>query len=548
MRITARIVALAAAALLGSTCAQAQVTYTITPGTQLLPDNGCTVDGVGGNGAGGVTNTISVTDSGTITDVNFRVGITHTWRGDIQMAITYTPMAGAESARVIVINAHGNDPNSDNYFATLDQDTANGLCSVGANCGTGNAVCAAAPGPTCQPDNTIDGAAFVGATAPGVFTFYTCDRASQDVGTIDSLSAIVSGVGGAPGVLSISPTTVPFGNQQVGTTSAAQTVTLSNTGASPLTVSTLTAAAAPFTLSGGTCSPVPITIANGASCTLTYTFSPTVAGAANQTLTVDAGAAGNGTIGLSGTGTTAPPGVLTINPASLNFGTVAVGATSAAQTVTLGNTGPSPLTVTTLTAAAAPFAATGGSCTPVPITIANGASCTLTYTFTPAASGAANQTLTVDAGAAGNGTIGLSGTGGSGVVGVLNATVSFGNQTVGGVSQQALTITNTGSGPISVTGLSAVAAPFSQIAGGTCGKVPFTVAAGGSCTVLYRFSPTAGGTFTQPVTVTADVGTAAATLTGTGVVAIPLPVGGWSTWLLLALVGVGAGWTLLRRQ
>lgn len=243
-----------------------------------------------------------------------------------------------------------------------------------------------------------------------------------------------------------------------------------------------------------------------------------------------------------------PPGVLTISPTAVDFGTVGIGSTSAAQTVTLGNSGAGALSVTTLSAAAAPFAITGGTCGATPIAIAAGANCTLTYTFTPAAAGAATQTLNVDAGAAGSGTIALSGAGGAGVIGVLSANVTFGSATVGSSTQRPLTITNTGDGPLQVTALSAVVAPFAQVAGGTCGAVPFTVAAGTSCTVLFSYSPAAAGSSSQVVTVTADVGTASATLTGTGVVPIALPVSGWlASSLLLLLLGMG-GFVALRRQ
>lgn len=245
--------------------------------------------------------------------------------------------------------------------------------------------------------------------------------------------------------------------------------------------------------------------------------------------------------------TIAPPGVLTATPGSFDFGNVVIGVTSPVTTITLGNTGGSPLTITALTLANAPFALTGGTCGPLPIVISTAGSCTLTYTFTPAAAGGFSQNFVADAGAGGTANYTLNGTGGQGVVGVLSANLNFGSQNVGANGQQVLTITNTGSGPISVTGLSAVAAPFSQVAGGTCGALPFTLNAGASCTVLYRFSPSAAGLYTQVVTVTADVGTVDVTLTGRGILAIALPLGGTASWLLLGLVIAGSLVVLRRR-
>jgi hypothetical protein len=163
------------------------------------------------------------------------------------------------------------------------------------------------------------------------------------------------------------------------------------------------------------------------------------------------------------------------------------------------------------------------------------------YNFSPTVSGPANQNLTVTSDV-GNGAIGLSGVGGMGVVGVLSGTVNFGGQVVGSSSQLALTILNTGDGPLQVTAISAASAPFAEVPGGTCGAVPFPLAAGASCTVLYSFSPVAPGPYSQLITITADVGTATATLNGEGLAgaAAPVTIDTMSNWsLLLMLVALG---------
>jgi uncharacterized repeat protein (TIGR01451 family) len=321
--------------------------------------------------------------------------------------------------------------------------------------------------------------------------------------------------------------------------STVYTIVASNAGPSAVTGATVadTAPAACTSFNwtcvgagGGTCTAAgsgnlsnSVNLPAGASVTYTATcaISAAATGSLVNTATVSSAvtdpAPGNNS--ATDSNTLVLPGALSISPSALAFGSVSVGATSPAQTVTLSNSGASPLTVSTLTAAAAPFARTGGSCTAVPIVIAAGASCTLQYSFSPTAAAAATQTLTIDAGAAGSGTLALGGSGGVGVVGVLNASIGFGSQLVGSGAQQALTITNTGGGALQLTGLSAVTAPFSQIAGGTCGALPFSLAAGASCTVFYRFQPTTLGSFNQPVTVTANVGTATASLLGTAFVA-----------------------------
>lgn len=320
----------------------------------------------------------------------------------------------------------------------------------------------------------------------------------------------------AQGILSIAPTSVDFGNVAVGATSAVQTVTLSNTGNVSLTVDPLTAAAAPFARSGGTCSATPIALAAGASCTLTYTFSPTAAGVANQVLTVTSSGTGSGTIALTGVGV---QGNLTITPAAVNFGSVNVGVTTAEQTVTLSNTGNASLDVTALNAAAAPFArtVTGTCAATLPITLAAGANCTLTYTFAPTATGPASQNLTVTANAPGSGAIALSGNGVSAEFSVSPNPAAFGNQLVGTTSPDlTVTLANTGTGPLDVTALPAPAAPFAR-SGGTCAAVPFTLAPTTNCTVTYTFSPTAPGAASTNVAIaTTPGGTSTLVLSGTG--------------------------------
>lgn len=108
----------------------------------------------------------------------------------------------------------------------------------------------------------------------------------------------------ASSVASVSPTSLSFGQQVVGTTSAAQTVTVTNTGTANLNV-TGVAASAQFTVASDNCvtsSP----IAPGASCTDTVAFAPTALGPATGTWTItddNGGVAGSTQqVQLSGTG------------------------------------------------------------------------------------------------------------------------------------------------------------------------------------------------------------------------------------------------------
>ena len=57
---------------------------------------------------------------------------------------------------------------------------------------------------------------------------------------------------------------------------------------------------------------------------------------------------------------------------------------------------------------------------------------------------------------------------------------------------QSITITNSGSGSLTVTGL-LFSGAFAAVSGGSCPSLPMTLAAGGSCTQSIAFTPTASG-------------------------------------------------------
>lgn len=181
----------------------------------------------------------------------------------------------------------------------------------------------------------------------------------------------------------------------------------------------------------------------------------------------------------------------------LAFGAVAVGSTSAARDLSVGNSGNSPLTINAIQAATAPFVRVGGgSCgNLLPIVVQPGASCTLRYTFSPAGVGAAGQTIAFTSNdPSGPKTASLSG---SGVVAQLTITPGdlFVGSTVVGVptSPAVLTLSNASAAALTVQSIGSPAAPFSSVAGGTCLAPPFALAPGQSCTHRYVYAPTTSG-------------------------------------------------------
>jgi len=206
-----------------------------------------------------------------------------------------------------------------------------------------------------------------------------------------------TGTGTGPGV-SLSPTSVTFGSQAVGTTSAAQPVTLNNTGGAMLTISSISITG---TNSGdfaqtNNCG---TSVAAGATCTINVTFTPTAPGTRAGTLTIADNASGSPhTAGLTGTG--AGPGV-SLSPPSVTFASQAVGTTSAAQPVTLSNTGGATLTISGISITgtnSGDFAQTNNCGT----SVAAGATCTINVTYTPTATGTRTGTLTIADNASGS--------------------------------------------------------------------------------------------------------------------------------------------------
>jgi hypothetical protein len=109
---------------------------------------------------------------------------------------------------------------------------------------------------------------------------------------------VFAAAGGTSASVSASPTALTFGSTTVGATSAAQSVTVQNTGSAAASVSSV-AANGDF-LQTNTCGS---SIAAGASCTVSVTFHPTAAGTRTGSVTVASNATNSPTtVSLSGTG------------------------------------------------------------------------------------------------------------------------------------------------------------------------------------------------------------------------------------------------------
>ncbi len=366
-------------------------------------------------------------------------------------------------------------------------------------------------------------------------------------GTWPTPNYIYPGGGGHAGGLSGSPGSLSFAARQVGTTSPAQAVTITNraTTAAPIGSVTVTGDYAQTNNCGSS-------LAAGATCTVNVTFRPTATGTRTGTLTV----AGNDpnsplTVGLSGSGTSSttnlalgatmtasssnggfPPGNANDDNTSsywesnsnafpqwlqADLGTAqSVGSVAlklpppaawATRTQTLSIQGSTDGTTwTTLKASAGhTFDPGTGNSVAIPLTGSSARYVRINFTANtgwPAAQvsefqifpGGGNPTPTV-------------------ALAASPASLTFAARTVGGTSPaQAVTVTNTGTGSAT---LGAVATTGDYAQTRTCGT---TLAAGASCTVDVTFTPTATGTRTGTLSVASNDpnGPLTVALTGTG--------------------------------
>jgi len=189
-----------------------------------------------------------------------------------------------------------------------------------------------------------------------------------------------------PTTVTLSKTSLSFGDEAVDTTSEVKTVSLANTGSATLAITGITITLGTnFTIFNSTCRS---TLAAGKTCKVNVRFTPTQIGALTDTLSfTDNGVGSPQTVLLSGTGVAQA----TLTPSSYTFPKRKVGTTSAAKKFTLKNNLPTTLTGISYSASA-PFAVSASTCGAA---LDSGKSCTISVTFSPASEETFTGTLTV---------------------------------------------------------------------------------------------------------------------------------------------------------
>ncbi len=305
-----------------------------------------------------------------------------------------------------------------------------------------------------------------------------------------------------PTSATLSPSTLTFANQAVNTVSNSQSVTVTNTGTITLTMSSI-AVSQNFTQQNDCTQP----LAPGGTCSIQVSFAPSTAGALQGSLTVFANVpTGQVTASLSGTGL--PAGNVVLLPTSLAFGSSLIGTPTAAQNLTISNTGGVSVNLQTPTTTG-DFPITANTCG---ASLAPNSGCTVSIIFNPTAAGGRAGVFTISDDA-GTQTAQLSGNGQAPATAVLSGTsLNFSQpQTVGTKSSpQQITLTN--NGDISLTDITiAVTGDFP--AQNNCGSFLIGHA---SCAISVTFVPTIVGPESGTLTVTTQFGSQNVALSGTG--------------------------------
>ena len=333
-----------------------------------------------------------------------------------------------------------------------------------------------------------------------------------------------------------SPTAVSFGSSNVGTTSATQTVTVTNLGGIKLRLTGITSSSTEFqVVSGGTCTASTTTgsllVESSNSCTINLAFTPSATGARSATLTIKGQATNNsGTVvttpavtdkvvTLSGTGQAVPTAQLGVSPGSLTFAQTIVGQQTATQTVTVSNSGNAAMTISAITLGgshAGDFVKSGTCSTSS--SVAAGSSCTVSVAFAPTATGTRTGSLTLTTNAANNAgtaTVSLSGSASAAPVPVvaLSTTSLTMDQTLQNTTSAAKTVTlsNTGTGALTITSIASSLPQF----GVTSNCAP-SLAAGASCTFSVTFTPTAVQSYSGTIDIVSNASTSPNQISVTG--------------------------------
>jgi hypothetical protein len=313
--------------------------------------------------------------------------------------------------------------------------------------------------------------------------------------------------------LTVNPTAVNFGNVPLNTPDT-KTVTLTSSGTATVTITAADATGSGFSVSGAS---FPLKLNPNQTATLQVQFNPSAAGTASGQLSIASDATGGtAMIPLSGAGSATTSAQLTLSTNSLSFGNVAVNST-ATLPVTLTSSGTAPVTISAAAVSGASFTDSGVT---FPVTLNPAQSVTLNVQFKPSATGQATGqiTITSNSSTGASSVVQLSGTGTTTTTAQLQVSatsLAFGDVPVNSTATLPLTLTSSGTAPVTVSSATLKGTGFSD----SGVSLPATLNPGQSVTLNVQFDPTTAGAVTGQLTISSNSTSGTTTqvqITGTG--------------------------------
>ena len=201
----------------------------------------------------------------------------------------------------------------------------------------------------------------------------------------------LSGTGLSAAAFSVTPQSLTFTNQQPGVPSAAQQLTITNSGGAPMAnvgFQISGPAASSYSIASTTCGAL---LGSGAGCIAQIVFTPNGTGTIAAALAISSSTLGVAALSVPLNGSGQLGSALTTNPSQLSFSLLGVGQSSAAQTLSVTNSSSYAIGSLALSAVG-PFSVTQSTCTGG---LAAGANCSASVVFQPTLGGSSSGTLTV---------------------------------------------------------------------------------------------------------------------------------------------------------
>jgi Abnormal spindle-like microcephaly-assoc'd, ASPM-SPD-2-Hydin/NHL repeat len=441
------------------------------------------------------TGTAGLSDDGnyaTLADLYYPAGVTRDSAGDTLIVDQY-------NYRVRQVSA----------FAAVGVSTTSlafGLVSVGTNSGP-QTVTVSALGPL-----TIGNIATTGAFSESdscgtslangktctIYVFFKPTAAGNATGTLTISdngffrSTTVINLSGTGSVITVTGGPLAFGSQAVKTTSAAKTVTVTNTSSTAVTMRGIALnETTDFAISANTCPASGSTLGAKASCTISITFKPATTGTKKGALLIsDSDPSSPQIVGMIGTGTSN----VAFSPTSVTFTRQPIGTTSSSTRIVLTNNTGATLTLgNPALSFTGPFASAHATTCTNGLPVAAAGTCAIFVTFTPQVVGYVTGSLSVaDSDASSPQAVALAGTG-TGVE-FTPSSINFGTSNIGTRVQSTVTITNVSGSPITFTAWTITGANSADFTT-TLADPPCTgsLQSGGVCTFTMYFTPSISG-------------------------------------------------------